>query len=166
MKAIVAVDKNWGIGKKNGLLFNLPEDMKFFRQKTTGKVVAMGNNTLRSFPNEKPLKNRVNVVLCPDAKDRDDCVMVRSLQEMRETLKKYPSDDVFIIGGAMFYRTMLEFCDTAYVTKVDADGDAEVFFDNLDKNPDWRLDEINMSIKDGDYNLTFCVYKNDFPKAL
>lgn len=166
MKAIVAVDKNWGIGKKNGLLFNLPEDMKFFRQKTTGKVVAMGNNTLRSFPNEKPLKNRVNVVLCPNAKDRDDCVMVGSLQEMRETLKQYPSDDVFIIGGAMFYRTMLEFCDTAYVTKVDADGDAEVFFDNLDQNPDWRLDEISMSIKDGDYHLTFCVYKNDFPKAL
>ena len=50
MNAIVAVDKNWGIGKHNDLLFHLPVDMKFFRQKTLGKVVAMGSNTLRSFP--------------------------------------------------------------------------------------------------------------------
>ena len=57
MKAIVAVDKNWGIGKKNDLLFSLPEDMKFFREKTLNKVVIMGSNTLKSFPGGKPLKN-------------------------------------------------------------------------------------------------------------
>ena len=66
MKAIVAVDKKWGIGKNNDLLFSLPEDMKFFREKTSGKTVCMGYNTLLSFPGSKPLKNRVNIVLAPD----------------------------------------------------------------------------------------------------
>ena len=68
IRAIVAVDEKWGIGKNNGLLFSLPEDMKFFRQTTSGKTVVMGYNTLLSFPGGKPLKNRVNVVLCPDGK--------------------------------------------------------------------------------------------------
>ena len=72
MKAIVAVVKKWGIGKKNDLLFSLPEDMKFFREKTLNKVVVMGSNTLKSFPNGKPLKNRTNVVLFPGGEKRDD----------------------------------------------------------------------------------------------
>lgn len=127
MNAIVAVDKNWGIGKHNDLLFHLPVDMKFFRQKTLGKVVAMGSNTLRSFPGGKPLKNRINVVLYPEGEKRADCTIVNSLQEMKDVLKQYRTEEVYIIGGAMFYHTMLEYCDTVYVTKVDADGDAEVF---------------------------------------
>ena len=65
MRAIVVVDKNWGIGKNNDLLFSLPADMKHFRETTTGKVVVMGSNTLRSFPGGNPLKNRVNIVLWP-----------------------------------------------------------------------------------------------------
>ena len=86
MNAIVAVDKNWGIGKHNDLLFHLPVDMKFFRQKTLGKVVAMGSNTLRSFPGGKPLKNRINVVLYPEGEKRADCTIVNSLQEMKDVL--------------------------------------------------------------------------------
>ena len=123
MNAIVAVDKNWGIGKHNDLLFHLPVDMKFFRQKTLGKVVAMGSNTLRSFPGGKPLKNRIHVVLYPEGEKRADCTIVNSLQEMKDVLKQYRTEEVYIIGGAMFYHTMLEYCDTVYVTKVDADGD-------------------------------------------
>ena len=72
MKAIVAVDKKWGIGKKNDLLFNLPLDMKFFRETTAGTTVCMGYNTLLSFPNSKPLPKRKNVVLCPEGIERDD----------------------------------------------------------------------------------------------
>ena len=90
MKAIVAVDKNWGIGKNNDLLFSIPEDMKFFRETTKGKVVVMGANTLRSFPNGSPLKNRVNIVLSTTIK-RDDCVVVDSLDKLIEEIKKYLS---------------------------------------------------------------------------
>ena len=63
MNLIVAVDKNWAIGMNNKLLVSIPQDMKFFRETTKGKVVAMGRKTLESFPGGQPLKNRVNVVL-------------------------------------------------------------------------------------------------------
>ena len=63
MKAILHADKNWGIGKSNGLMFSIPADMKFFRETTTGNVVVMGSNTLKSFPGGNPLKNRTKSVL-------------------------------------------------------------------------------------------------------
>ncbi len=133
IKAIVAVDKKWGIGKNNGLLFSIPEDMKFFREKTMGKVVCMGYNTLLSFPSGKPLKNRMNIVLCPEnTPEVENCVMVHSLDELFFKIKSYDEQEIFVIGGAMFYRTMLDYCEEVYVTKVDADGGATVFYENLD----------------------------------
>ncbi|HKM01112.1 MAG TPA: dihydrofolate reductase, partial [Sedimentibacter sp.] len=66
MKLIVAVAKNWAIGYKGDLLFDLPDDMTFFKETTIDKVVVMGRKTLLSFPNGKPLKNRVNIILTRD----------------------------------------------------------------------------------------------------
>ena len=164
MKTIVAVDEKWGIGKNTDLLFHLPEDMRYFREKTTGKIVVMGSNTLKSFPGGKPLKNRTNVVLWPDGDTRDDCIVVRSLKELFETLSRFDTDDVFIIGGAMFYKTMLPYCDTAYITKVRADGQAQVFFENLDALDNWNLIDESDVVCDGGYELTFCTYKNSSPE--
>ena len=161
MKAIVAVDKNWGIGKKNDLLFSLPADMAYFRQNTSGKVVVMGSNTLKSFPNGKPLKNRTNIVLYPGGEQRDDCIIVQSLEELKTELKKYNPDDVFIIGGAMFYRTMLPFCSEVLVTKVDADGGAEVFYENLDKLDNWKCVSSQEPVETNGYSICFTIYKND-----
>lgn len=160
MKSIVAVDNHWGIGRDNQLLFNLPLDMKFFREKTLHKVVVMGSNTLKSFPGGKPLKNRVNIVLYPGGEKRDDCITAESLEELKEELKKYPTDDVFIIGGAMFYKTMLPYCDTVYVTKVSADGHATVFYENLDKLPNWTCVDSTDEFEDNNYLIRFTTYKN------
>ena len=159
MKIIVAVDKKWGIGKDNGLLFSIPEDMKFFRTTTLGKVVVMGANTLRSFPGENPLKNRTNIVLSSTIK-RNDCITINSLDKLKEELLKYPQDDVYIIGGARFYQTMLPFVSEALVTKVDADGDADVFFPDLDAIDGWELVKSGEVINTGGYNITFNTYKN------
>ena len=101
MKAIVVVDKNWGIGKNNDLLFRLPADMKHFRETTSGKVVVMGSNTLLSFPEGKPLKNRRNIVLWPGGEKREDCVIVGSLQELFGEIGKYPEDEEFGEDWAM-----------------------------------------------------------------
>lgn len=166
MKTIVAVDSRWGIGKNNGLLFRLPEDMKHFKEKTMGKVVVMGSNTLLSFPCGKPLKNRTNIVLWPNGEKRSDCIVADSIEELRAVLKNYPSDDIFIVGGAMFYRTMLPYCDTAYITKVQADGQAAVFFENLDELSDWELSKESETFDNGVYKFTFCTYINKNPKAL
>lgn len=160
MKAIVAVDKNWGIGKKNDLLFSLPADMKYFREKTSGKVVVMGSNTLKSFPNGKPLKNRTNIVLFPGGEQRDDCIIVQSLDELKVELKKYNPEDIFIIGGAMFYKTMLPYCSEVLVTKVDADGGAEVFYENLDKLENWSCISSEEPIETNGLIIRFTIYKN------
>lgn len=164
MNTIVAVDKFWGIGKNNSLLFDLPLDMKFFREKTLDKVVVMGSNTLLSFPNGKPLKRRTNIVLWPDGEKRDDCIVVHSLDELFFELTKYASEDIFIVGGAMFYKTMLPYCDTAYITKVDADGQAQVFFENLDSE-NWQPIQQSDLLACDEYNLRFCTYKNSEPKS-
>ena len=161
MNLIAAVDKNWAIGNKNKLLVRIPDDQKFFRETTTGKVVVMGRKTLESFPNGLPLKNRTNIVLYPNGEKRDDCVVVGSLSELYEELKKYEKDDVFIIGGAMFYKTMLPYCDEVFVTKVDADGEAEVFFENLDQKKEWKLLSESEKVNTNGYDIKFTVYKND-----
>lgn len=160
MRAIVVVDRNWGIGKKNDLLFRLPADMKHFREVTAGKTVVMGSNTLLSFPEGKPLKNRTNIVLWPGGEKREDCVVVGSLEELFSEVKKYPQEDVFVVGGAMMYRTLLPYCDEAIVTKADADGGAEVFFENLDKLENWSLSEAGEAIETNGYTIRFCRYKN------
>ncbi len=159
MKAIVAVDLKWGIGKNNDLLFHLKKDMAFFREKTMGKVVVMGGNTLLSFPGSKPLKNRTNIVIS-DQFTRDDCICVETMEELKAELKKYDTDDIYVIGGAMMYRTMLPYCDTVYVTKVNADGCAEVFYENLDNLSNWYVDFEGEVQEDNGYEIRFTTYKN------
>ena len=166
MKAIVVVDNQWGIGAKNDLLFHLRADMQHFKQLTDGKVVLMGYNTLLSFPGGKPLKNRVNIVLAPDDVERDDCTVVHTLPALAAAIAAYAAEDLFVIGGAMFYHTMLPYCDTVYVTKVQADGHAAVFFDNLDALPNWRLTEQSEPLEDNGHTIRFCTYCNDTPQTL
>ena len=110
MNLIVAVDSNWAIGKENKLLVSIPQDMKFFRETTKGKVVAMGRKTLESFPGGQPLKNRVNVVLTTDKNYKvKDTVIVHTIEEMVDELKKYDSEDIFVIGGESIYRQLLPY---------------------------------------------------------
>ncbi len=142
MNLIVAVDKNWAIGKNNKLLVSIPDDMKFFRETTTGKVVVMGRKTLESFPNGKPLKNRVNIVLTRDENyEVKDAIMVHSKDELMEELKKYNTDDIFVIGGESIYRMLLDDCSRAFVTYVDYAYDADTYFPNLDEDDSWKLAE-------------------------
>ena len=140
MNLIANVDINWAIGKNNQLLVKIPADMKFFRETTTGKVVVMGRKTLESFPNGQPLKNRTNIVLTHDRSYQvKDAIVVYSMDELHEELKKYPSEDIYIIGGESIYRQMVDECDVAHITKVDYAYDADAYFPNLDEKPEWRI---------------------------
>ena len=162
MRAIVAVDEKWGIGKKGGLMFSLPVDMKFFREQTLGKTVVMGSKTLDSFPGGAPLKNRNNVVLTRGGA-RQGCITVKSLPELFALLKGYNREDVFVIGGGAVYEELLPYCEEALVTKVQADGGAEVFFPELDRLSGWEKAAESAPVLTGGYNVTFCVYKNKTP---
>ena len=140
MNLIVAVDKNWAIGCNNELLVSIPADMKFFRQTTTGKVVVMGRKTLESFPNKSPLKNRTNIVLTTNRDYKaEGALVVHSLEELLEELKKYNSEDIYVIGGDSIYRQLLPYCDLAHVTKIDHAYQADAFFPNLDEMPQWQV---------------------------
>ncbi|MDX9872308.1 MAG: dihydrofolate reductase, partial [Clostridia bacterium] len=114
MKAIVAVDMNWGIGYKGNLLLRIPEDMQFFKQMTLGKVVIMGRETFESLPGKTPLKDRINIILSKNMDSENVNIIVRrSLNEIFHELKRYNSDDVFVIGGESVYTQLLPYCTEA-----------------------------------------------------
>ena len=140
MKAIAAVDKNWGIGLKGKLLVQIPADQRFFRETTTGQVVVMGRKTLESFPNGAPLKNRVNVVMTRGSRSLPDEVeRARSIDELKTVLSRYEDKEIYCIGGAEIYRQLLPLCDECYITKIDESYEADAFFPDLDEDPDWEL---------------------------
>lgn len=163
MNLIANVDQNWAIGKNNQLLVKIPADMKFFRETTTGKVVVMGRRTLESFPNGQPLKNRTNIVLTHDHTYQvKDAVIVYSMEELREELKKYPSEDIYVIGGESIYSQLVDACDVAHITKVDYAYDADAHFPNLDEKPEWHMTQD--SEEQTYFDLIYHFYKYEKEK--
>lgn len=140
MNLIVAVDQNWAIGFNNQLLVRIPEDQRFFRDETMGKVVIMGRSTLESFPAGQPLKNRVNIVIThkKDYKVKDATV-VHSIEEALELVKDYETKDVYVIGGATIYKQMMQYCELAHVTKIEYSYQADTYFPNLDQDEEWEV---------------------------
>lgn len=160
MNAIVAADKNWGIGYKNKLLISIPSDMKFFRQTTMNHVVVMGRKTLESFPNGLPLAKRTNIVLTRDQDYKvKGAILVHSEEELLEELKKYEEDDIFVIGGGSVYEMMLPYCNTIYVTKIDFAYQADTYFPNLDEMPEWEMTEESEEQTCFDIEFAFTKYE-------
>lgn len=159
MNLIVVVDSKWGIGRDNGLLFRLKKDMAFFRNTTMGKTIVVGANTFASFPNGA-LPNRVNIVLDSSGAKHIGAISVKSTDELDRELSRYDTDDIYVSGGASLYKLMLDRCKTAFVTKVQADGRAKVFFPNLDELSNWKLIEQSEEIEDEGYKISFCKYVN------
>ena len=158
MKLIVAVSENWGIGKDGGLLFSVPKDMKFFRETTMGKIVILGRKNLESFPGGKPLKNRTNIILTRNKNFVcEDAIVASSIDEVLAL--ELDREEMFVIGGEEIYSQMLKYCDTAYVTKVNAAVPADKFMVNLDESDEWELSGESEEIEDNGYMIKFCTYK-------
>lgn len=167
MNLIAAVDKNWGIGLKNQLLVRIPEDMKHFRRMTTGKVVVMGRKTLESFPGGQPLSNRTNIVLTADKNYRvKNAIVVHDMEELFIELKLYKSEDIFVIGGESIYHQLLDHCDTAYITKIDYEYQADVWFPNLDELQQWELTEESEEQTYFDLEYYFLKYQNNIQNPM
>jgi len=165
MKLIAAVDENWGIGYQNKLLVSIPEDMKMFRNTTSGHVVVMGRKTLESFPGGKPLPNRTNVVLTtnPNYKIPGEGVVVNSMEQLFSLLKEYREEgrEIFVIGGESIYRAMLPYCDTAYITKIAFAYQADAYFPNLDQEKSWHMTAESEEQTYFDMEYFFTTYEND-----
>lgn len=158
MNAIVAVYDDWGIGKDGTQPIALSADRKYFRETTAGAAVIAGRKTLLDFPGGRPLPKRVNLILTRDMEyTLPGAEIVHSVEEAVVRAKEF--DRVFVIGGARVYGQMLEFCDTAYVTKVHAKPESDVFFPNLDEDPAWMLESQTETQEENGITYEFCVYK-------
>ncbi len=164
MDAIAAVDAAWGIGRDNGLLHSIPRDMKFFREMTLGSTVILGRRNLESFPGGKPLARRRNIVLSSSLAPGEGYEVCGSLEALfsllEKTLKEGGSSRMFVIGGGQVYRQLLPYCRRAYITKMERDFQAEVFFPNLDEDPDWSLAEEGPALEHQGLIYRFVRYEN------
>lgn len=146
---IGAVGKNNEIGKDNKLLWNLPADLKHFKEITTGHPVIMGQKTFQSIG--KPLPNRRNIVLTLDNNYKEnDIEIFHSIEELENNLKN-EKDEIFIIGGGTIYNLFIDKADKLYITHVDASfPDADTFFPKIDKDKWQKIKEekFSPSLKD------------------
>ncbi len=157
MKLIVAADKNWAIGRDNDLLCHLPGDLKYFKERTTGKTVVMGRKTLESLPGGKPLPKRTNIVLTRDENfEKEGCIIIHSIEEL---LEKYGQEDLMVMGGAEIYTKLLPYCDTCYITEIDKEFEADKHIPNVSADPSFeRVWESDEQIENG-ISYRFVEYK-------
>lgn len=158
-KMIASADRNWGIGKNNGLLVQIPRDMQQFRERTMGAVVIMGRHTLESLPGGLPLQGRECVVLTTkrDYKVKN-AVILHSIEQLQAYIGER-EQEIYVMGGADIYRQLLPFCDSAYITRIHHVYEADAFFPALDEDEEWEL--VQESDEQTYFNLeyTFQTYK-------
>lgn len=160
MNLIVAVDKNWGIGKDNHLLASLPGDMKYFKEQTMGKVVVMGRRTYESIPGGKGLPKRTNIVMTSNTDySAEGAIVVHNEQELFDEIKNYDAEDVFLIGGASLYNKYYKICDKLYITKINADLGADTFITNIDEDSSFEIISESESQSDNGIEYKFLIYE-------
>ncbi|MFA6251078.1 MAG: dihydrofolate reductase [Candidatus Paceibacterota bacterium] len=162
LSIISAIGKNNEIGKANTLLWNLPADMKHFKETTSGHTIIMGQKTFESIG--RALPNRRNIVLTKDEDFRRDGIeIVYSIDELMELLEKTTSqdDECFIIGGGQIYKLFIDRADKLYITHVDEEfPSADTFFPEIDMNK-WKKiqEESHNADENNKYDLKFAIYK-------
>jgi dihydrofolate reductase len=166
MIAIAAVDQNWGIGNKGRLLVSLPEDQKdVFKRYTYGNTVLFGRKTLETFPGRRPLPGRRNIVLSRNAElEIDGILVLHSLSEVKEYMRRHMEEVIYVIGGAEVYKLLLPFCDEAIVTRIEAEFEADSFFENLDVSENWvEIDRTDPVKSVRGYSFSVTRYRNINP---
>lgn len=161
MNFIVAVSKDFAIGYKNRLLFNLPSDLVYFKDQTMGKVVIMGERTYRSLP-KRPLPGRINVVLSDNPNfEAEGTTVVHTLDELFKKLDNYESEDIFVCGGASIYNLLMDYCDKAYITFVNATKPADTYINDITKMPNWSIIQESNNFNENGYSFKFTIFKNN-----
>ena len=157
MELIVAVYDDWGIGCCGTQPIALSADRKFFRETTRGAMVIAGRRTIDDFPGKKALPGRVNIALSRTVKEIPGFTVCATPEEAIALTKD--AQKVFVIGGGSVYRQMLDYCDTAYITKVHCTTDCDTYFPNLDEMDDWYLAETLMSGEENGIAYEMLLYK-------
>jgi dihydrofolate reductase len=162
---IAAVARDRAIGKDNDLLWNLPNDMKFFKESTMGHTVLMGRKNYESIPERfRPLPSRVNIVVSRSA-DYAGCEMARSIEEGIEKAKALGEEELFIIGGAQIYAQTLDLADRMYITEVKSEfPDADAHFPDFSED-DWKITELTHQAVDERHPHAFTILQYDRKQA-
>ena len=168
MEAIVAVDRNWGIGYDGALLFHISDDLKRFKKRTMGRTVIYGRKTLETFPGGRPLAGRRNIILSRDDTLRVPGAEVCHSPEQAAALIGSPDSGaagkVFVIGGASVYRAFLPLCAAVHVTRVQAEFPADRYFENLDARPEWFVSEQTELLRENGLAYRFVTYRRRTPQ--
>lgn len=155
---IVAVDKEWGIGKNNDLMWHLPADMKFFRETTTGQIIVTGRKNYDSIPERfRPLPNRENAVLTRNADyEAPGAKIFSSLESCLDHYKNETERTVFIIGGGQIFKEALDLgiVEEMYITFVDGTFDADIFFPEVN-DVNWKVETVLTQEKDEKHAYSF-----------
>lgn len=160
ISAIVAVDNNWGIGFNGDLLEHIPEDLKYFKQLTSGeyKAVVMGRKTWDSLP-KKPLPNRKNIIITTQTNYNSQDEHFWRLGQAKLVMKQQKGWEFFVIGGGQIYEKLLPLCDRVYVTKIFKDHDqVDTYFPNLDESDEWAPATCSDIRQQGDLMYQFWQY--------
>ena len=157
MNLIVAVDRNWAIGKDGDQLVYLSEDLKHFKALTTGHPVILGRKTLATFPGGRPLKGRRNMILSHSPGFAPEGAEV--FQNLPALLEAAP-EDAFVLGGASVYAALLDRCGTAYVTRIEASFPGpDCFFPNLDRLPQWHVTDEGPTLEEQGLRFRYVTYR-------
>ena len=161
LSIIVAKASNNVIGKNNSLIWHLPEDLKRFKELTTGHTIIMGRRTFESLG--RVLPNRKHVILCNDMQMDVEDDRIEILEDI-SMLDKYinSEEENFVIGGATIYRLLMPYASKMYITEIDQEFDGDVSFPEINKE-EWDIVEVKKGLKDEknpyDYNYVTYVRK-------
>lgn len=161
LSMIAAVAENGAIGLKNALPWDLPRDMKHFRETTSGHAVIMGQRTHASIG--RPLPKRLNIVISRVADLKiEGCTVVGSPEEAMEAARASGEDEAFVIGGGLIYKTMLPLCDRVYFTRVHVAPEADSFFPPF-PTAEWKEVKREEFPADSEnaYAMDFLVYERN-----
>lgn len=155
MKLIVAVDQNWAIGKDGDQLAYLSTDLRRFKEITMGHPILLGRKTLATFPGGRPLKGRRNLIL-----SRTPGFQVEGAEVFADlaSVKAAAPADTVVVGGGSVYQALLPCCDTAYVTRMEAEFPADTWFPNLDQDPEWTVLEQSDPLEEKGISFRYVTY--------
>ena len=156
MNLIAAVDRNWALGFQNQLLVRIPADLKRFKTLTMGHPVILGRKTLETFPGGRPLPGRRNLILSATPGYQVEGAEV--FPSLDSLLERAPQD-AFVIGGESVYRALLEQCQRAYITRIDASFPADCWLPNLERDPGWEIEKQDPVCSYGDITFQYITYQ-------
>lgn len=158
---IVAAAENNVIGKDNDLIWHLPADMKFFKEKTMGHHVLMGRKNYESIPEKwRPLPNRENIVVTRQDKENEEHVhYVHSINEGVELARKNGENELFIIGGGEIYKQAMNLVDRIYLTRIHHSFEGDTLFPEVDDSMfEVESEEFRQADENNAYDMTYFAY--------